>query len=244
MDLFIQDNFFNLPWQVAFVYDPKNEEEGVFTWQGGVASPARYLVRDDAAEFGGDLPPEAAREALAAKIERPVKNIEKRRDKVIDAAAGGDENGGDEIEGGEVESEGRPKDAAASAEAFAAAFPALTLDEFATRLLTLERRQRYSDAILGQRIEVMERRNRWLLVALAFTISFSVAWTLVIAPQVATMMLRPKAPTAAPAATTQPAQPTGAASALPGAPIQTLNESIQMTPPDHVSLALMPAMGL
>ena len=22
MDLFIQDHFFNLPWQVAFVYDP------------------------------------------------------------------------------------------------------------------------------------------------------------------------------------------------------------------------------
>jgi|GEM_PF-2314007 len=33
MDLFIQDNFFNLPWQIAMVYDPQAEEDGVFIWR-------------------------------------------------------------------------------------------------------------------------------------------------------------------------------------------------------------------
>ena len=30
MDLFIHDNFFNLPWQVAVVFDPVRKEEGMF----------------------------------------------------------------------------------------------------------------------------------------------------------------------------------------------------------------------
>ena len=33
MDIFICDNFFNLPWQVAFVYDPQSGEEGNFIWR-------------------------------------------------------------------------------------------------------------------------------------------------------------------------------------------------------------------
>lgn len=36
MDVFIQANFFNLPWQVAFVYDPIGGEEGMFVWRNGV----------------------------------------------------------------------------------------------------------------------------------------------------------------------------------------------------------------
>ena len=33
MDIFICDNFFNIPWQVAFVYDPVSGEEGNFVWR-------------------------------------------------------------------------------------------------------------------------------------------------------------------------------------------------------------------
>lgn len=45
MDTFIQRNFFNLPWQVAFVIDPLGEQEGLFEWREGqpVAS-AQYWV--------------------------------------------------------------------------------------------------------------------------------------------------------------------------------------------------------
>ncbi len=33
MDIFICDNFFNLPWQIAFVYDPISGDEGNFIWR-------------------------------------------------------------------------------------------------------------------------------------------------------------------------------------------------------------------
>ncbi|MGB7156580.1 MAG: Mov34/MPN/PAD-1 family protein [Tepidisphaeraceae bacterium] len=44
MDLFIQDNFFNLPWQVAFVYDPIGGDEGSFMWRGGKSEREPFLV--------------------------------------------------------------------------------------------------------------------------------------------------------------------------------------------------------
>jgi len=34
-DLFIHENFFNLPWQTAFVIDPVSEDEGFFVWHKG-----------------------------------------------------------------------------------------------------------------------------------------------------------------------------------------------------------------
>lgn len=49
MDLFIQDNFFNLPWQVAFVYDPIGEKEGLFVWRNGKSEKEAFLVEEDAA---------------------------------------------------------------------------------------------------------------------------------------------------------------------------------------------------
>jgi proteasome lid subunit RPN8/RPN11 len=39
-DQFIQSSFFNLPFQIALVYDPKSKEHGVFAWRDG--QPVRY----------------------------------------------------------------------------------------------------------------------------------------------------------------------------------------------------------
>jgi len=50
MDLFIQDNFFNLPWQVAFVYDPSSSEEGLFVWRGGKSERESFLMQRDTDE--------------------------------------------------------------------------------------------------------------------------------------------------------------------------------------------------
>jgi len=47
MDLFIQDNFFNLPWQVALVYDPIGEKEGLFVWRKGKSEKEGYLIEED-----------------------------------------------------------------------------------------------------------------------------------------------------------------------------------------------------
>jgi proteasome lid subunit RPN8/RPN11 len=49
MDVFIQENFFPEPWQVAFVYDPKAKEEGLFLWRDGKPATDRFLREADAA---------------------------------------------------------------------------------------------------------------------------------------------------------------------------------------------------
>jgi proteasome lid subunit RPN8/RPN11 len=48
MDVFIQDNFFGEPWQIALVYDPKAKEEGVFLWKAGKPQPDKFLIEADA----------------------------------------------------------------------------------------------------------------------------------------------------------------------------------------------------
>jgi hypothetical protein len=48
MDLFIQENFFPEPWQVALVYDPKAGEEGLFLWKGGKPEPTVFVIEEDA----------------------------------------------------------------------------------------------------------------------------------------------------------------------------------------------------
>lgn len=55
MDLFIQDNFFNLAWQVAWVYDPLAEIDGVFVWKLGKSIKADFLVEENAGAQGHDF---------------------------------------------------------------------------------------------------------------------------------------------------------------------------------------------
>lgn len=38
-DMFIHENFFNLPWQVAYVVDPVNGRRGFFRWENGKIQP-------------------------------------------------------------------------------------------------------------------------------------------------------------------------------------------------------------
>ena len=40
MDTFIHNNFFNLPWQIAYVVDPLAHTEGAFEWRNGRAVPS------------------------------------------------------------------------------------------------------------------------------------------------------------------------------------------------------------
>jgi proteasome lid subunit RPN8/RPN11 len=80
MDLFIQDNFFNLPWQVAHVYDPVADDEGMFVWQAGKPVRAPFLVEEDADEEqpavtlvpaeGTPSDPVPALGTLAARLDR------------------------------------------------------------------------------------------------------------------------------------------------------------------------------
>ncbi len=55
-DLFIQQNFFNLPWQVAYVVDPVNKETGFFAWEGEEIKASHYRVLDNGQEVLISLP--------------------------------------------------------------------------------------------------------------------------------------------------------------------------------------------
>lgn len=44
MDLFIQENFFGEPWQIAYVDDPKGGDRGVFVWEKGSAVRRAHLI--------------------------------------------------------------------------------------------------------------------------------------------------------------------------------------------------------
>jgi proteasome lid subunit RPN8/RPN11 len=43
MDLFIQNNFFNLPYQVALVVDPRADTLGFFQWKRGKVHPCGFF---------------------------------------------------------------------------------------------------------------------------------------------------------------------------------------------------------
>ena len=55
MDLFIQDNFFNLPWQAAWVYDPIAKIDGMFVWREGRSEKCDFLIEEDMGERGHDF---------------------------------------------------------------------------------------------------------------------------------------------------------------------------------------------
>jgi proteasome lid subunit RPN8/RPN11 len=72
MDLFIQENFFSLPWQVAFVYDPVSGEEGLFVWREGAPVGEAFLVEEDAVSVKrqGAVRPGGADSSQAVLAER------------------------------------------------------------------------------------------------------------------------------------------------------------------------------
>ena len=63
MDVFICDNFFNLPWQVAFVYDPLSGEEGNFIWQHSKPIRETVLIEDDVTPLSAKIPLLGTRDA-------------------------------------------------------------------------------------------------------------------------------------------------------------------------------------
>jgi proteasome lid subunit RPN8/RPN11 len=80
-DLFIQENFFNLPFQVAYVVDPKRRTRGFFQWKSGkverlngfcvydeIGKPIE-LPADESAERREDAPSPAAGKFAGVRFE-------------------------------------------------------------------------------------------------------------------------------------------------------------------------------
>src|SRR5439155_15730472 len=74
MDLFIQDNFFNLPWQVAFVYDPLGKDEGMFIWRHGKPEREPFLIQDVELKDGAQAGDSSQEDALLPLPQFPRHN--------------------------------------------------------------------------------------------------------------------------------------------------------------------------
>lgn len=81
MDRFIHDNFFNAPEQLAFVFDPRSNEEGMFVWRKGAPQRETIVIEPDEPRRLEALPgqqflPVAAAASIAAPkgagIERQI----------------------------------------------------------------------------------------------------------------------------------------------------------------------------
>jgi proteasome lid subunit RPN8/RPN11 len=89
MDRFIHDNFFNLPWQVAYVYDPRSGEDGMFVWRCGRPAREPFLVEKAVGVAPTEGPvllqkAEAGPSPLAALAER-LSRLERRQRRLFAA---------------------------------------------------------------------------------------------------------------------------------------------------------------
>ncbi len=70
-DLFIHQNFFREPWQIALVIDPSFDRAGIFVWQNGlIVNPQQPLAPFRLAELDGW--PEGPRPRIRIKLKEPV----------------------------------------------------------------------------------------------------------------------------------------------------------------------------
>jgi proteasome lid subunit RPN8/RPN11 len=98
MDVFICDNFFNLPWQVAFVYDPLGGDEGNFVWHAGKPERDPVLIEDDVTPKAAQIPLISVTDAISHQISEEteakilellirVRRLETRQKKLVAAMA-------------------------------------------------------------------------------------------------------------------------------------------------------------
>ncbi|QEE27310.1 hypothetical protein FTW19_04355 [Terriglobus albidus] len=80
-DLFIQQNFFNAPDQVAWVYDPHTDEEGCFGWVGGAVHRIHSLTISDQNGDGVERTPKPTEMQVTEEesVSQPVMRAEVRQ---------------------------------------------------------------------------------------------------------------------------------------------------------------------
>jgi proteasome lid subunit RPN8/RPN11 len=80
MDVFIHENFFGEPWQVAYVDDPKGGDRGVFVWEHNVPVRRPYLMQPAPGESFPAEPPAtvAPTDPLTASARRRTLEREKK----------------------------------------------------------------------------------------------------------------------------------------------------------------------
>ncbi len=82
MDMFIHENFFNSPEQLALVYDPLSQEQGLFVWQQGKAVTRSMVIVEDTPASQGEVKQKTRVRMRAAGgpetpgVEKQIKRLE------------------------------------------------------------------------------------------------------------------------------------------------------------------------
>ncbi|MEA2710828.1 MAG: hypothetical protein QOF78_3429 [Phycisphaerales bacterium] len=173
MDLFIHKNFFSLPWHLAFVFDPQNQEEGLFAWRTGNLAIESFVVQKDAPPASPKVARRVADPASAAAYAAPVV--------------------------APVQSETTIAGSASVAPAAPAAAMHIAAPPRPAQAIEVKE--------LALRIQTLEKRQRWAIVAMALIVLLAIAWPIVFSA--IAIMQSPDDPLAPPPATSASSSRTG-----------------------------------
>src|SRR5262245_13490692 len=157
MDLFIHKHFFNLPWHLAFVFDPQNQEEGLFAWRSGNMAIESFVVQKDTQPAGAKV---------ARRVPEPYMPI------VQYAADGGTPPPTIIMPSAPPAAEHAPERLAEP--------EAPPLPDVATMAPSARPAAVAEVAELSQRIQTLEKRQRWVTAALALAVLVAVGWPIVL----------------------------------------------------------------
>ena len=167
MDLFIHKNFFSLPWHLAFVFDPQNQEEGLFAWRTGNMLIESFVVQKDApqptpkvARRVPEFPPNAAGFGTTHPTLQTTTQTTQSESKPIVA-------------------EERATEVATPAESHVESQAHAPVQTTAMPTAGPRAMQHAEVTELALRVQTLEKRQRWYAVAMALIVLVAIAWPVV-----------------------------------------------------------------
>jgi proteasome lid subunit RPN8/RPN11 len=192
MYLFIHQNFFNLPWHVALVYDPQQQEEGLFAWRNANLMIESFVVQKDVPPLARvarrvpELPMQhGAAQSLDSQEAGPLDGPIDYRTLVPMKRPTEEQKTPEPFSSAPLESPGAVALAAVTAAADASARAAqLARASGAAPLVNLTRPASENSAEMSDlslRVQTLERRQRWMVAVTALAVLIAVAWPLALA---------------------------------------------------------------
>jgi len=212
MDLFIHKNFFSLPWHLAFVFDPQNQEEGLFAWRTGNMLIESFVVQKDAPQ--------------------PTPKVARRVPEFLPNVLGSTASHGSAHPHAETRAEERATEVATPATGHATVAPApaapaptpALMNATSTMSAGPRATQQAEVTELAMRIQTLEKRQRWYTVAMALIVLVAIAWPVVFSA--IAMLHSPDDPLAVPQSPAAPSS--SSAAAAPNSKHQPLEEAAAM----------------
>jgi proteasome lid subunit RPN8/RPN11 len=166
MDLFIHKNFFSLPWHLAFVFDPQNQEEGLFAWRTGNMLIESFVVQKDApqptpkvARRVPEFPPNAAGFGATHPTLQTTQTTHAESKPLV--------------------ADERATEVATPAESHVEQQAHAPVQTSAMPTAGPRAMQQTEVTELAMRVQTLEKRQRWYAVAMALIVLVAIAWPVV-----------------------------------------------------------------